>query len=93
MINVPYLRHGAAVICADGDEGRGVAVAIALGSMALGIAQLAVDFAVRSITRDHGVQRAMALAAVVAGLVPLLFWKMWLRPHDLARTTGSFSVN
>lgn len=49
-----------------------MAVAVALGSVALGIAQLAVDLAVRGVARDHGVQRAVALAAVVAGLVPLL---------------------
>lgn len=72
MVRVIHLRHGAAVVGADGDEGGAVAVTVALGSVLLGVAQLAVDLAVRSVAGGHGVQRSVALAAVVAGLVPLL---------------------
>ena len=69
---VVYSRHGAAVVSADGYEGGAVAVAVALGSVPLGVAQLAVNLAVRSVTGGHGVQRAVTLTAVVAGLVPFL---------------------
>ena len=69
---VRHLRHGGAVVSADGDEGGAVAVAVALGSVPLGVAQLAVDLTVRSVAGGHGVQGAVALATVVASFVPLL---------------------
>lgn len=49
-----------------------MAVAVALGSVALGVAQLAVDLTVRGVAGKHRVQGAMALAAIVAALVPFL---------------------
>lgn len=49
-----------------------MAEAVTLGSVAFGVAQLAVDLTVRGVTGKHRVQRAMALTAVVAGLVPFL---------------------
>lgn len=67
-----YSRHWGAIISADGDEGGDMAIAVTLGSVALGVAQLAVDLTVRGVAGKHRVQGAMALTAVVAGLVPLL---------------------
>lgn len=49
-----------------------MAVAEALGAEVLGVARTAVDLLVGSVTGYHGVQRAMALAAVEALLVPHL---------------------
>lgn len=49
-----------------------MAVAITLGSMAFGIAKLAINLTIGGIAGDHGVEWAMALAAVVAGLMPFL---------------------
>ena len=43
--------------------------AVALGSVLLGVAQLAVHLAVGGVAAHHGVQGAMAVAAVVAPLV------------------------
>lgn len=67
-----YSRHWGAILSADGDEGGDVAVAVALGSVALGVAQLAVDLTIRGVAGEHRVEGAVALAAVVASLVPLL---------------------
>lgn len=67
-----YLRDGHAIFTADGDKSRHMAVSVTLRSVALSIAQLAVDLAVGGVARQHGVQRAVTLAAVVATFVPFL---------------------
>ena len=56
----------------EGDEGRAVAVAVPLGAVAFRIAELAVDLTVGSVVSNHGIERTVALAAIVASLVPFL---------------------
>lgn len=65
-------RDGSAVSSSQRNERWGVAVAVALGAVALGVTETAVYLTVGSVVTCHGVQRTMALSAVVARLVPLL---------------------
>lgn len=67
-----YSRHGSPIFTAQGHEGGGVAETIALRSVTLGVAQLAVDLAIGGIAGEHRVQGSVALTAVVTALVPLL---------------------
>lgn len=57
-------------LATSGSQGGGVAVAESLGSEQLSVARTAMDLAIWSIASLSGVQRAMALGAVEALLVP-----------------------
>lgn len=52
------------------EESGSAAEAVAFGAELLGVAQLAVDIAVRAVAGEHRVENAVALAAVEARLVP-----------------------
>lgn len=62
--------HGSGAGLAGGEKGGGVAVAEALGAVVLAVAGLAVDLLVGAVAGQDRVQRAFALGAAEALLVP-----------------------
>jgi len=62
--------------------------AVALRSVLLSVAELAVDLAVGGITASHGVERSVAVAAVVAALVELPVADVHLLSHEDSATAA-----
>lgn len=67
-----------------------MAVTVALRSVALAVAELAVDLTVGGIVGPHGVQGPVALAAVETGLVPFLRRRRWWVKRMSGAWIGNF---